>query len=113
MPLFDEHMVRHLVGEDSNGDLTLDLRGATEQEACLAIDGLLGSSGHGPSLSAVILLDPATPTSGETLFLPVGRQLLLARKSGRIMRFSPLPGANGGGFHVELSGRAGSPGPAA
>ena len=51
MPLFDEHMVRHLVGEDSNGDLTLDLRGATEQEACLAIDGLLGSSGHGPPLA--------------------------------------------------------------
>ena len=55
--------------------------------------------------SMVVRIDPATATSGETLFLPVGRQLLEARKRGLITGFQPLPEADGGGFYVELPRR--------
>jgi hypothetical protein len=57
--------------------------------------------------TVVIRIDPATAVSGETLFLPVGRQLLDARRRGLVMRFHPLPMSDGGGFHVELPGYPG------
>lgn len=57
--------------------------------------------------TVVIRLDPATAVSGETLFLPVGRQLLDARRRGLVERFHPLPLADGGGFYVEVPGYPG------
>ncbi|MEO0971572.1 MAG: hypothetical protein AAFX85_00645 [Pseudomonadota bacterium] len=105
MPLFDPDTVRGLVGDHADGEYVLDLRGVPLIDARSAISQMLEQQ-HGDALiSVVIRIDPATATSGETLFLPVGQQLLQARKQGRITRFHPLPEADGGGFYVELPGR--------
>ena len=55
--------------------------------------------------TVVIRIDPAGPDSGETLFQPVGRQLVAAMKRGLVSRCSPLAPKDGAGFTVELPGR--------
>ena len=105
MPLFEPDSIRALVGDRANGEHTLDLRGVSLNDARTAISEMLERSRSDDLTSVVIRIDPATATSGETLFLPIGRQLLGARKRGLITRFHPLPEADGGGFYVELPGR--------
>ena len=105
MPLFEPGSIRGLVGDRANGERTLDLRGVSLSRARSAISQMLERWCSDDLTSVVILIDPATSTSGETLFLPVGRQLLEARRRGLIARFHPLPEADGGGFYIELPGR--------
>lgn len=106
MPLFDPEKVRDLVGDQAAADYELDLRGVSATDARLAIERMLeDGQDFVEATTVVIRIDPATPTSGETLFLPIGRQLLDARRRALIGHFSPLPDADGGGFHVELPAR--------
>jgi len=102
MPLFEPDSIRALVGDCAVGEHTLDLRGVSVKHARMAISQMLERRHLGDPTSVVIRIDPATATSGETLFLPVGRQLLDVRKRGLVTRFHPLPEAGGGGFYVEL-----------
>ena len=105
MPLFEPDSIRALVGDRANGEHTLDLRGVSLSHAQTAISQMLEGWRSDDLTSVVIRIDPATATSGETLFLPIGRQLLEALKRGLILRFHPLPEADGGGVYVELPGR--------
>ena len=102
MPHFDNEQIRDLVGDQTSADYELDLRGVSGAEARIAIERMLEGQGFVEGTTVVIRIDPATPTSGETLFLPIGRQLLDARRRKLINHFTPLPHGDGGGFHVEL-----------
>ena len=113
MPLFDPDGIRRLVGEFADGEHTLDLRGVSLAEAQAVISQIVEQRLSDDATSMVVLIDPATATSGETLFLPIGRQLLDARKRGFISRFHPLPEADGGGFYLELPPRSRSEDPQA
>lgn len=104
VPFLDPDDVCALVGDQTTGEETLDLRGASADDARIAIASILERRRTPASATLVIRIDPASATSGETLFIPVGRQLLNARKRGLVSRFHPLPGADGGGFYVELPG---------
>jgi len=107
MPLIEPGSLRALVGDRATGDHILDLRGVSLSHARMAISQMLDERRTADGTSVVIRIDAATATSGETLFLPVGRQLLEARRRGLIGRFHPLPEADGGGFYVELPGGLG------
>lgn len=104
MPFLDDDSVRALVGDAAHYDHLLDLRGASVSGARSAISQVLEWRQSADSASVVIRIDKATATSGETLFLPVGRQLLEARKRGLVSRLHPL--AEAGGFYVELPAQA-------
>jgi len=108
LPLFDEEHIRDLVGEHASADYEVDLRGMSLAQARIAIERILERRRFIAPTTVVIRIDPATPTSGETLFLPIGRQLLEARRRKLVRRFTPLPDGDGGGFHVELPGHPGS-----
>ena len=105
MPHFDHEQVRDLVGDQASADYELDLRGVSAAEASIAIERMLEEQGFVEASTVVIRIDPATPTSGETLFLPIGRQLLDARRRNLVRHFTPLPDGDGGGFHIELPGQ--------
>lgn len=104
MPLFDPERIQDLVGNQAAADYELDLRGVSPTHARIAIERMLERRRFNEATTVVIRIDPATPTSGETLFLPVGRQLLEARRRSLVHRFTPLPEGDGGGFFVELPG---------
>ena len=108
MPLLDHRQIRDLVGDQASADYELDLRGVSTAHARIAIERMLERRRFVEATTVVIRIDPATPTSGETLFLPVGRQVLEARRRKLVRRFTPLPDGDGGGFYVELPGHPAS-----
>ena len=102
-PRIDQAVLDGLLGGERTGAHELDLRGMAVTEARAAVEDML-SQRSGEDTTVVVRISPATPTSGETLFQPVGRQLLAARQAGLIARFSPLSDPPGGGFHVSMAG---------
>jgi len=107
MPYLEERDLRRIVRRDGSADYELDLTGVDAEHARLAIERMLERQRfRDEARSVVIRLDPAGPDSGETLFQPVGRQLLAAMKQGLVARCSPIPPDAGAGFYVDLPGRA-------
>ncbi len=104
VPLLGHEQIRDLVGDQASAEYELDLRGVSAERAHIAIQRMPERRRFVEATTAVIRIDPATPTSGETLFLPVGRQSLEARRRKLPRRFTPLPEGDGGGFYVELPG---------
>ncbi|WP_022727735.1 hypothetical protein [Fodinicurvata sediminis] len=96
----------HLIGRQDSADWELDLRGLDLAHACASIDRMVERNRFGEAKSVTIRLDPATPESGETLFLPIGRYLLELMRRELVLRFNPLSTDKGAGFLVELPGRS-------
>jgi hypothetical protein len=106
VPHFDEFYANKLRGslEASDAEAVLDLRGASVEQAVASIRDMLERSRLGAAKSVAIMLDPPPEGGGETLFQPIGRALLEAKKRGWIERLQTLPAHNGLGFYVALSG---------
>ncbi|MDJ1158356.1 hypothetical protein QNA08_08935 [Chelatococcus sp. SYSU_G07232] len=107
MPYFDDYYAAKLRGSLGRADAEaiLDLRAVSREKAEASIADMLQRSRFAARKSVAVLIDPATPTSGETLFQPVGRLLLDAKKRGWIERLHPLPARDGAGFYVVLAGK--------
>ena len=104
MPFMTEEEARGLFGPGGPADRELDLRGVEPPRALRMLERVIRDGGHGRPESVTIRIDPATPSSGETLFLPVGRALLEAKRRRIVIHCHPLPAADGGGFYVEFAG---------
>lgn len=96
MPYFDDNPLQKLAELHGASDCELDLRGKTADEALQAIEELLHVPN--PADSYLVRFDPASDDGRETLFLPLGRRLLQARRDGHIKRC--LPSADGAAFFV-------------
>jgi hypothetical protein len=108
MPHFDEFYANKLRGQLglADADAVLDLRGASQGQAEASLRDMLERSRFAAAKTVVIRLDPPPEGGGETLFLPVGRLLLQAKKRGWIDRLQMLPARDGLGFYASLAGRA-------
>ncbi len=108
MPHFDDFYAAKLRGGlgQADADAILDLRGAHAAQALASLDALIESSRFGASKSVAILLDPPPEGGGETLFQPVGRSLLEARRKGFVSRLNPLPAHDGLGFYAQFAGQS-------
>jgi hypothetical protein len=102
MPHLDPEQAKHLLGKTPETEAELDLRGLARTPALAKLRRLVDARvAPGPVLYAV-RIDPPVPGKGETLFLPVGRFLLEAKRANRIAAFAPLSDPPGGGFFVDL-----------
>lgn len=91
-----------LEGAAFETEAVLDLRGMARPVALEKLRVLIDVRvGPGPRLWAV-RIEPARPGGGETLFQPVGRYLLEAKRAGKIFAVTPLADPPGGGFAVDL-----------
>ena len=103
----EDRALKRLIGRGGAADYELDLTGVDAAHASVAIERMLERQRfRGEARNVMVRLDPASPTSGETLFQPVGRQLVAAMKQGLVTRCWPLSPDDGAGFLVELPGRA-------
>jgi len=93
MPFFDANPLEKLALQPDAADAELDLHGLTAAQAIQRVEQLLASDTTVTSYA--IRFDAATEDGRETLFLPVGRCLLEARRTGRIARCLPLTAGNG------------------
>lgn len=99
MPYFEDNPLSELALHAGEADREIDLCGLTNEEALRRIETLLADSEH--SGSALIRFDPASGDGRETLFLPLGRRLLAARRDGLLKRC--LPVQSGDAYFVEFA----------
>lgn len=103
MPFFRDEDLRRLTGYRDSAEYELDLLGLDLAHARASVERMLERSRFRPPRTVVIRIDKATATSGETLFQPIGRQLVEAMKASLVLRCRPLPDGQAG-FWVELAG---------
>lgn len=99
MPYFDENPLHKLVFQAEDAESTLDLRGMTSELAMQQVERLIADGGN--KKTWLIRFDPATDDGRETLFLPLGRRLLEARRAGLIARC--LPASDGAAYFIALA----------
>lgn len=87
MPYFEENPLSKLDISADSADEVLDLRGLEQNRALVLVEQLLNKPDNGRSY--LILFDKATGDGKETLFLPLGRQLLTAKQAGLVKSFLP------------------------
>ena len=102
MPFFEQNPLTKLTLQPGAADHELDLRGIPRAAALQLVEHLLAAPE--PAASYLIRFDPAANDGRETLFLPIGRRLLQARRDGQIAQC--LPAADGAGYFVAFSGSA-------
>lgn len=92
MPHFDDNPLAALAMQAGEADAELDLRGQAVDSAMARIEQLLaGAASERAALSYRIRFDAARGDGAETLFQPLGRRLLQARRDGVLIRCLPLP----------------------
>ena len=107
MPHFEEFYANKLRGAlgVTDAEAVLDLRGASREQAAASLQDMLERSRFAQSKTVAVRLDPPREGGGETLFQPVGKALLEAKKRGWIDRLQTLPARAGLGFYVALAGK--------
>ena len=107
MPHFEEFYANKLRGGLGvvDADSVLDLRSASREQAAASIQDMLERSRFAAAKSVAIRLAPLAEGGGETLFQPIGKALLEAKKRGWIARLQTLPAQDGLGFYVVLAGK--------
>lgn len=107
MPFFESYYERKLRGAlgVTDAEAVLDLRGVALVRAEASIKDMIERSRFAPGKTVAVRLDAPPDGGGETLFLPVGRLLLDAKRRGWIERLQTLPSQGGLGFYVALAGR--------
>lgn len=98
MPFFDDNPLDRLALQAGDADACLDLGGLTEDQALSKVEALLNDGDQ--SQTWLITFDPPSADGRETLFLPLGRRLLSARRAGKLR--SCLPSADGRGYVIRF-----------
>lgn len=96
MPFFEQNPLDKLALQPGAADAELDLRGLSGEDAMRRVEALLTSPDQ--ARSCVVRFDAARNDGRETLFIPVGRRLLEARRDGILRRCLPL--ADGAGYFI-------------
>lgn len=103
MPFLKDEDIRRLTGIHDSAEYELDLCGIDKLHGEASVERMLERSRFRAPRSVVIQIDKASPTSGATLFQPIGRLLVEAMKAGVVEQCHPLPDA-GAGFWISLTG---------
>jgi hypothetical protein len=101
MPFYDPEEARKFLADGGDEAEELDLRGLSLDEALRRVDTAIAPVGPDRPARLRISIDPAIPGGGETLFQPLARHLLAARRARRILHFLPIRSDGGAGFLVE------------
>jgi hypothetical protein len=97
--------LQRFLARDGAAQYELDLTGLDLPHSLASIDRMVERQRFRPEPRSVkISLDPATPDSGETLFLPIGRHLIGLMRRDLVSRCQPMPNTAGAGFLIHLPG---------
>ena len=105
MPYLDDEGIRRITGMKDGAEYEIDLCGLDLLHTIASVERMIERSRFRKPRSVAIRIDPASATSGETHFQPIGRLLVEAMKAKTVERCRPLadPGA---GFWVCLAGKS-------
>lgn len=99
MPYFKDNPLEKLVFQSDDADAELDLQGLEVSEALQRVEDLLNTRNSAHSF--LIRFDAARADGRETLFQPLGRRLLQARRDGILSRC--LPVADGAAYFIAFA----------
>ncbi|NQW11290.1 MAG: hypothetical protein HQ481_15600 [Alphaproteobacteria bacterium] len=99
-----EHLIERLTRVGADAEYTLDLAGLDLPHARESVARMLERSRFRAPRDIAVLLDPPPEGGGETLFQPIGRQLLDARRAGLLERLEPLSREAGLGYRIATVG---------
>jgi hypothetical protein len=99
MPAFESDTLKNLASGAEDVDETIDLCGLPHADALAQVDRLVANAPPGRRYH--LRFSPPCGDGRETLFLPLGRHLLAARRAGRLTRC--LPTANGAGYLIVIA----------
>lgn len=98
MPYFDKNPLANLALQADAAEHELDLSNLSQHDAMQQVERLLMASQ--PPHSVLIRFNAAANDGKETLFLPLGRRLLEARRAGLLQ--TCLPTAEGNAYFVKF-----------
>ena len=101
MPTFESNPLENLAISPDTIDETIELGDADPQLALARVRQLLAEAPTGRCYQ--LTFDPARGDGAETLFLPLGRYLLDARREGLLTRCLPI--GDGSGFVITVGDR--------
>ena len=99
MPIFSSNPLENLAITPDTIDETIDLGQADVGQALAQVEKLLANAPPGRCYQ--LTFAAARGDGSETLFQPLGRYLLEARRTGRLSRCLPL--GDGSGFVITVS----------
>ena len=103
LPSAESRKLRRMLGGADEAEYELDLTGLDLAHAIASIDRMVERQRfRGEGRTVLVRLDPATASSGETLFRPIGQHLLGLLRHKLIVKCRPRAGDKGAGFFLEL-----------
>lgn len=101
MPHFDDNPLNKLGLQAGEAEAEFDLRGLDRQVALNRVKALLEQHQPGNPSTYHLRFDPARGDGTQTLFQPLGRLLLAARREQRLQSCLPLP--DGAGYFIRMA----------
>jgi hypothetical protein len=101
MPHFDSNPLETLALQAGEAEAELDLCGLDVDSALTQVKRLLAQPAANGPRSYHLRFEPARGDGAETLFLPLGRLLLEARRTGTLDSCLPMP--DGAGYFIRLA----------
>ena len=86
--------------DPEEAEVKLDLQNVDREEAVLKLTKLMKECEAGPVASLYVFFNPASPTSGETLFQPIGNILRQAKKDKILRQCLPVMNDDNAGFYA-------------
>ena len=106
----EERLLDRLANRSAEADYELDLTGLDLAHARETVARMLERNRFRPSRTILVTIDPPPEGGGETLFQPIGRQLLDAKRTGVLASMHPVAGSDGPGYWVRTTGKDDSDG---
>lgn len=108
MPYFEDFYAAKLRGSQgaADADEVLNLRLSDKAGGLAQLEQVLAQGARRPPRTIAVLLAAPPAGGGETLFQPVGRRLLDAKREGTLRHLSSLPAEDGLGFFILFEGGA-------
>ncbi len=104
----EERLLDRLTGGPMDAEYHLELEGLDLAHARESVTRMLERNRFRPTRTILVTVGAPVEGGGETLFQPIGRQLLEARRAGVLSSMHPVSGESGPGYWVQTTGKTDS-----
>lgn len=101
----EERLLDGLVAGPDDADYHLDLAGLDLPHAAESVRLMLERNRFRRPRAILVTVGAPQPGGGESLFQPIGRQLLDARRGGQVAAMKPITSDHGPGYWIRTVGK--------
>lgn len=101
----EERLLDGIVSGPDDAEYHLDLGGLDGAHAAESVRQMLERNRFRPSRTILVTVGDPAPGGAGSLFQPIGRQLLDARRTGAVAAMKPITSDHGPGFWIRTVGK--------